>query len=194
MEFNMSDKVTFSPVTPERWPDFETLFGERGACEGCWCMFWRRPSHKEYKDNRGDSNKAAMKSIIEAGDIPGILAYVNDVPAGWCAVAPRSAYPALARSRVLKPVDEQDVWSITCLFIDKTFRKRGLSTGLLRAACDFAASRGASLVEGYPVEPDPDKKYADAFVWTGLASSFLMAGFYEVARRSLTRPIMRKKL
>jgi GNAT superfamily N-acetyltransferase len=194
MESDMNEKIAYSPVTPERWTDFETLFGEHGACEGCWCMFWRRPSRKEYQANRGDSNKTAMKSIIESGVVPGILAYVDGIPAAWCAVAPRNDYPRLVRSRVLKPVDDQEVWSISCLFINKAYRKRGLSAGLLQAACDFVASRGAKIVEGYPVEPDPDKKYADAFVWNGLASSYLKAGFMEVARRSPTRPIMRKRL
>lgn len=190
----MNEKIDYFPVTPDRWSDFEMLFGERGACEGCWCMFWRRHSHKEYQENRGDSNKIAMKSIIESGAIPGILAYVDSIPVGWCAVAAREDYPGLARSRVLKPVDDQAVWSITCLFINKEYRKRGLSAGLLQAACDFASTRGATIVEGYPVEPGPDKKYADAFVWNGLASSYLKAGFTEVARRSPSRPVMRKKL
>ncbi|HKQ62266.1 MAG TPA: GNAT family N-acetyltransferase, partial [Candidatus Polarisedimenticolaceae bacterium] len=90
---------------------------------------------------------------------------------------------------VLKPVDAAPVWSVSCLFVARAHRRRGISVGLLRAARRHAARHGALLVEGYPV--DPRGRAPDAFVWTGLASAFRQAGFTEVARRSPTRPIMR---
>jgi GNAT superfamily N-acetyltransferase len=92
---------------------------------------------------------------------------------------------------VLKPVDEKPVWSVSCLFVRRDFRRQGISARLIAEAAKFAARQGARIVEGYPVEPRTAKS-ADAFVWTGLASSFLAAGFREVARRSATRPIMRR--
>jgi GNAT superfamily N-acetyltransferase len=82
------------------------------------------------------------------------------------------------------------VWSISCLFVNKSYRRQGLSAKLLRAAVDFAAKRGARIVEGYPTEPSSDRM-ADPFLWHGIASAFLAAGFKEVVRRSPTRPIMR---
>ena len=96
--------LNFQPATPSRWPDVEELFGERGACGGCWCMFWRVP-RKDYEANKGAGNKRAFKRIITSGAKPGILAYIGKEPVGWCAVAPREDYIALERSRVLKPVD-----------------------------------------------------------------------------------------
>jgi GNAT superfamily N-acetyltransferase len=122
----------------------------------------------------------------------GVLAYVGGEPAGWCAVAPREATPRLEGSRLLARVDAQPVWSITCLFVARAHRRRGLSVELLRAACAQARAHGARLVEGYPV--DRDAAQPDAFVWHGLASAFRKAGFREVARRSPTRPIMRRSL
>ena len=181
------------PATADRWNDLEHLFGKRGACGGCWCMVWRQ-SRAEMNASTGDTNREAFKTIVESGERPGVLAYIGSDPVAWCAVAPRPTYPALARSRILRPVDDQPVWSITCLFVAKPHRRHGLSHRLLRAAVDFAGARGASIVEGYPIEPRDGSKQADAFVWTGIASAFLAAGFQEVARRSPTRPIMRKYL
>jgi GNAT superfamily N-acetyltransferase len=177
------------PATPARWPDIEKLFGERGACGGCWCMFWRIP-RKEFDSNKGSKNKRALQQIVADGGKPGVIAYLGKQPMGWCAVAPRSEYVALERSRILKPVDEQPVWSISCLFVAKQYRRQGVSTVLLRAAVDFAARQGARVVEGYPVEPS-STKMPDPFLWHGVPSTFLAAGFKEVARRSDSRPIMR---
>ncbi|UCG53717.1 MAG: GNAT family N-acetyltransferase [Candidatus Latescibacterota bacterium] len=181
--------MTFHPATPERWPDIERLFGERGACGGCWCMAWRLPRRK-WEDGKGAKNKRAFKKIITSGETPGIVAYIGDEPIAWCAVAPRAVYSVLERSRVLKPVDDQPVWSVSCLFILKPYRRRGVSTRLLKAATRFAKSQGAKILEGYPIEPAMERT-PDPFIWTGTPSAFLKAGFKEVARRSRTRPIMR---
>ena len=155
-------------------------------------MYWRL-RRKDYEAGKGDANRRRLKRLVTNGPPPGILAYVDGKPVGWCAIAPRENYPVLGNSRILSPVDDKPVWSVTCLFIARGHRRSGLSSKLVRAAADFARQNGARLVEGYPVEP---KKGAmpDAFAWTGLTGSFERAGFQEVARRSPTRPIMRKKL
>jgi len=181
--------LTFHPATPSRWSDLAELFGERGACGGCWCMFWRLP-RKEFDAGKGSKNKRALKRIVESGREPGILAYDGKEPIGWCAIAPRADYTALERSRILKPVDDHPVWSVSCLFIKKSYRRQGVSSMLLRAVVAFAKSHGAGIVEGYPVEPSMEKM-PDPFLWHGVPSAFLDAGFKEVARRSPSRPIMR---
>ena len=182
-------RLTFEPVTPERWRDFEALFGARGACAGCWCMFFRG-TRAVYKNNQGAGNKRRMKKIIMGGETPGIIAYRVTEPVGWCAIAPRETYAALERSKIMAPVDDKSVWSVTCLFIRKEFRRRGVSVRLLDAAAKYAASRGARIVEGYPVEArSPDEP--DPFMHQGPASAFRRARFEEVARRSPSRPVMR---
>lgn len=184
-----SESWRFAPLTPDRWPDLEALFGERGACAGCWCMWWRLPAG-EFEAGKGDPNRAAFKALVGSGAEPGILAYAGDRPVGWCAVAPREDYPRFERSRILAPVDDRPVWSVTCFFVDQSSRRSGLSVALLEAAVEYVAKRGGTLVEGYP----HDKGDAPpTFVWTGLASGFQKAGFEEVARRSPTRPIMRRR-
>jgi len=182
-------KLEFHPVTKKRWSDFEALFGEKGACGGCWCMLWRL-TRKEFEQQKGEANRQAMKAIMESGDIPGLLAYSGKQPIAWCSVAPREKFPALDRSRVLKKIDDKPVWSISCFFIHKDFRKQGLSVNILEAVITYVKEQGGKIVEGYPVEPKKGKT-ADVFAWTGLASFFKKAGFVECARRSETRPIMR---
>jgi GNAT superfamily N-acetyltransferase len=182
-------KLKFHPLTPARWRDLEALFGERGACGGCWCMFWRQ-TRAEYEKKKGSGNRRALKKIVESGKAPGILAYADGAPVGWCAVAPRTDYSTLERSRVLAPVDEQPVWSVPCFFVARPFRRRGLTAELLRAAVDFSRRKGAKIIEGYPVEARKGK-LPDVFAYTGLPSGFRKAGFVEVLRRSRTRPIMR---
>lgn len=152
---------------------------------------WARLKRADYVKQKGARNKAAFKKIVETGPAPGVLAYQGSEAIGWCAVAPRAEYLRLEKSRVLARVDDQPVWSISCLFIAKPHRRAGVSVGLLKAATDYAAKHGAKLVEGYPIEPDSGT-IPDAFAWTGLASAFRKAGFSEVARRSKTRPIMRR--
>jgi GNAT superfamily N-acetyltransferase len=184
----MVDKIAFHPLTPDRWNDFASLFGKHGACGGCWCMWWRI-ARSRYNEQKGEKNRRAMKAIVQAGEVPGILAYDGDEPIAWCAVAPRSSFPVIERSRILKPVDDEPVWSIPCFFVAKKYRRKGVSVKLIEAAVNFARKRGGRIIEGYPVEPL--KNQPDAFVWTGLAAAFRKAGFREVARRSETRPIMR---
>ena len=152
-------------------------------------MFWRL-ARKQFDANKGDANKRAFKSLITSGEEPGLIAYHGDEPIAWCAIAPREQYIGLDRSRILQPVDDQPVWSISCLFIKKPYRRQGVSAKLLRAAVDFAAQRGGTIVEGYPVEPSMEKM-PDPFLWHGVPSAFRAAGFKEVVRRSKSRPIMR---
>ena len=182
-------KFIFKPLTENNWKDFEELFGPRGACGGCWCMTWRLSS-ADYNKMKGRGNKEAMKKIVSQSP-PGILAYADGIAVGWCAIAPRKEYVRLQTSRVLQPVDDKEVWSVSCFFIKKDFRRKGLSTLLLGAAADFGFKKGASIIEGYPVEQKDGNAMPDVFAWTGITKTFLKAGFNEAARRSENRPIMR---
>lgn len=177
------------PLTPDRWPDLEALFGPRGAYGGCWCM-WFRLTRREFQERQGEGNREALRSIVGSGEVPGLLAYADGRPVGWCSVEPREAFPSLDRSRILKRVDGRPVWSIVCFYVARGYRRRGVMAALIRAAVRHAADRGAEIVEGYPVEPRKDRM-PDSYAYTGLAEAFRRAGFTEVVRRSETRPIMR---
>ncbi len=156
-------------------------------------MLWRLP-RKQFESQKGEGNREALKRLVESGEIPGILGYREGRPIGWCAVAPREHYPALSRSRVLKPIDDRPCWSVSCLFVHRQYRRTGVSVQLLRAAIAHVRGKGGTLVEGYPVEPKTDKPIPPVFAWTGVPRAFEAAGFVEVARGSPTRPIMRKEV
>ncbi len=182
--------LTFSPLTPECWDDFEALFGPRGALGGCWCMWWRL-KRSEWEAKRGEGNRAAMKALVESGHVPGLLAYAEGEAVGWVSVAPREDFGVLQRSPVLKPVDDQPVWSIVCFFVRKDYRGRGLTRQLIEAAVAYARSQGARIVEGYPIEPRAEE-IPTIYAYTGFFSTFVETGFVEVARRSASKPIVRR--
>lgn len=183
------------PVTPDRWDDLVKLFGlDRGAYSGCWCMWWRQRA-KEYERDRGAANGEAMRSIVEDGREPGLLAYRDDRPVGWVSVAPREEFGRLDRSRVLARVDDEEVWSIVCFYIDRRDRRSGVGTTLLGAAVRRASERGARWVEAYPVDLEATTvRKASAELFTGTLAMFEEAGFVEVARRSPTRPVVRRRV
>ncbi len=154
-------------------------------------MLWRL-ARKDFEAQKGEQNRLAMKNVVMARKHPGLLAYADDHVVGWCALAPREHYPALARSRILKPVDDQACWSIACLFVHRHHRKQGVATGLLRAAGQYVSKqKGVRFLEGYPVEPKNERPIPPVFAWTGVPRAFEEAGFVEVKRASPTRPIMR---
>jgi GNAT superfamily N-acetyltransferase len=155
-------------------------------------MSWRL-APKEFKAGKGAKNRRALKRLVDAGETPGILAYHGGKVVGWCALAPRSSYSFLRRSRILKEVDALPVWSVSCLFVLKPYRRRGVSSRLLEAAVRWAGSRGATIVEGYPTVPYAASVPAP-FLWTGIVSAFRRARFEEVARRSRSRPILRARV
>ena len=186
-------KVTVRPVTPSRWDDLKTLFGDRGAYGGCWCM-WFRLSGPEFRARSYDGTRRAMARLVRENRQPGLLAYVGREPAGWVSVAPREEFGRIERSPALRRVDDEPVWSIVCFYIDRRFRHMGLGKQLLEAAADHAARKGARIVEGYPWDTTTGRRISNAEAYIGLLPMFEAAGFREVARRSTSRPIVRKEV
>lgn len=155
-------------------------------------MHWRLAA-AEYEAGKGEENRRRLRERIGSEPPPGVIAYREEEPVGWCAVAPRDEFVRMERSRILAPVDDRPVWSIVCFFVARPHRKQGLTGALIRGACELAAAHGGSVVEAYPVEPRKNPM-PPVFAFTGLASAFLRAGFGEVERRSPTRPIVRLEL
>jgi GNAT superfamily N-acetyltransferase len=181
--------LTFQPLTPARWPDFEALFGQRGACGGCWCMWWRQ-TRAEFEARHGEKNRRAMKRIVDAGEVPGILAYRDGRVVGWCSIAPRECFGTLERSRILKKLDDEPVWSIVCLFVERSQRGQGVAEALARGALNHAARHGARIVEAYPTVPR-GRRLADISSFMGVPALYERVGFTCVARPSAARAIMR---
>jgi GNAT superfamily N-acetyltransferase len=165
-------------VDRDRWDDLTTLFGPSGAYSGCWCMWWRVPS-REFSANGNAGNRAAFRRRVDDGEPVGLLGYHGEEPVGWCAVAPRSAYPRILRSPALKPdrPDEAVVWSVPCFFIRRDQRGAGVAGALLAAAVRYASGQGATTVEGYPVDTTAGRRLSVAELYTGTVGLFTRAGF-----------------
>ena len=179
-----------APLTPDLWPQLEELFGPTGACNGCWCMYWRIGS--AYTKLPRDKNKAAFKAVVKKGPPPGLLALEDDKAVGWVQVTPRAALPGLDRARFTKAVDEKPVWSVSCFYVRPGYRGKGVSKTLIAAAVDYAKKQKAPALEAYPMTTDV--KRSNSGMYTGSASSFARAGFQTVAKPAEHRPIMRLDL
>jgi len=183
-------KLTVRPLTPDLWPQLEELFGRVGACNGCWCMYWRIGG--AYNQRPREKNKAAFKAVVKKGPPPGLLAFEGDTAVGWAQLTPRAVLPHLDHGRFTRKIDDVPVWSLTCFFIRKGHRGQGVMTVLLDAAIDYAKAMKAPALEAYPIKTDA--KRSNSGMYTGAASSFTRAGFKTVAVPAPHRPLMRLEL
>jgi GNAT superfamily N-acetyltransferase len=177
--------LTIRPLTPDLWPDLEDLFGALGACNGCWCMYWRIGA--DYRRRPREDNRADFRAVVEQDPPPGLIAFEGTLAVGWCQVTPRDALPCIDRAWRLRRVDDKPVWSLSCLYVRKGYRRRGITGALIGAAMDAARSAGAPALEAYPF----DAALSPSATGTGYASTFARLGFKTVARRAPPRPIMR---
>ena len=187
-------KLTVLPLTPDRWADLEAIFNARGCsiARGCWCMAYRRSGAQEPPPpgtTRASENKAQLEALVERGRPPGLIGYRGEVPVGWISIGPREDYAKLARSPVMKPVDDQPVWSVICFVVPTEYRGQGVARALLNGAVAYAREHGARLIEAYPV--DKPTRSNDESMWFGAKSMYDQAGFSEVARRKPHRPVVR---
>jgi GNAT superfamily N-acetyltransferase len=176
-------------LTASNWAAFEMLFGEKGACGGCWCMSFRLPNKEWEAGKKNGANKQKMKALADQKKPTGILALYENRAIAWAALAPRPDFEKLKRSRIHKPIDDKPVWSIPCTFIHKDFRNKGVSVALLKGVIAFAKENQIGILEAYPTIPSG--KLPDAFAWIGLYKSFEKAGFKIVDQTSKNRPMVR---
>jgi len=185
-----TDSIKVQAVTKKNWSLFVDLFGERGACGNCWCMYYRRSMTDFVAGKKNDGNFRAMRKLVWSGKPVGLIAIFKRKAVAWIALAPRRDFMKLSKSRVHKPIDDMSVWSIPCTFVRKEFRNRGVSVAILKGAIEYAAKHKIPALEAYPTIPT-QKKYPDSFLWVGLYKSFKRAGFRIVDRTSRSRPMVR---
>jgi hypothetical protein len=184
-------------ATPERWADLVAVFDGPGDPGRCWCQWFFRGAQADRV--HADGNRVALRRQVDDGPAPGVLGYVDGVPTGWCAVAPRPGYTRLTRSPLLRGLPPREladptVWSVTCFLVRRTGRKRGLAGRLLDGAVALARDSGGTLAEGYPIDLAVRSSTSSAELYHGPLSVFLRAGFAEVARPTPDRPIVRLPL
>jgi GNAT superfamily N-acetyltransferase len=189
-ESDFTDQLTFEPLTKKNWNNFVNLFGIKGACGNCWCMYYRLTKSDFNEGKADEGNKRAMKELVWEGKPTGLLGFYEGQAIAWCAFAPREDFMKLEKSRVHKRIDDKPVWSIPCFFIDKNFRRNGISVALLKGAINYAREKCIKIIEAYPAIPTQEK-LPDSFAWIGLYKSFERAGFEIADRKSKNRPMVR---
>jgi GNAT superfamily N-acetyltransferase len=178
--------LTVRAVTPELWPALESLFGRAGASNGCWCMYWRLgPGYRR----RPEENRAALQAITEQGPTPGLLAFEGDKAVGWCQLTPRAALPYLDQMWPGLAATEQPIWSLSCFFVLRGYRGRGVAAALIGAAVDSAWRARAVAIEAYPVDTGAARRTHNLF--TGTLTAFTRAGFSVVTRGPYGRVLVR---
>ncbi len=189
-DINITEEMTFDPLNTGNWGKFVELFGAKGACGNCWCMYYRLKKADFAEGKINDGNKDAMKELVWSGAPTGVIGFYGGVPIAWCAFAPREHYPKIENSRVHKRIDQKPVWSISCFFIDKQYRRMGVSVAMLKGVINYARTQGIKIIEAYPTIPTQET-LPDAFAWIGLYKSFERAGFTIVDQTSKNRPMVR---
>ncbi|MBC7886212.1 MAG: GNAT family N-acetyltransferase [Saprospiraceae bacterium] len=184
------NQLTFEPLSKNNWNKFVQLFGDKGACGNCWCMYYRLKK-TDFDEGKADNgNMMAMKKLVWEDQAVGLLGFYEGQAIAWCAFAPREDFIKLEKSRVHKRIDDQPVWSVPCFFIDRKFRRQGVSVAMLKGLVAYAQTKDIKIIEAYPAIPT-QKKLPDAFAWIGLYTSFEKAGFEIVDRTSENRPMVR---
>lgn len=182
----MADRITFRPVTSESWRDFEKLFESRGGPKSCWCTVWRTVEALPRAERPATAKKLEMKRRISSAEPVGLLGYLNSEPVAWCSIAPRDTYRA-SMSDVLPGDEKQRIWSIVCFFVSRPFRGQGMFQKMVAAAEEHAARNGATMLEGYPVDPD-----SPSYRFGGYLPAFEQAGYAVVSRKGSRRHVVRK--
>jgi GNAT superfamily N-acetyltransferase len=174
-------RVEIHPATVDRFADVATVLSPKKLdSPACWCLTYRL-RNAENSGLRGQDRPERLRRFCESNPPPGLVAYVDGEPAGWCSVAPRSTYHRLTVSRTIPRLDDVDVWSIVCFVVRPTFRRRGLAHDMLSEAVAFARSHDAPAIEGYPADPQ-DGRLSASFAFTGTTSLFEAAGFRRVVQ------------
>ncbi|NNC74519.1 MAG: GNAT family N-acetyltransferase [Acidimicrobiia bacterium] len=190
------DGFQVEPLTPARFDDFVTVLGSSGQ-SGCWCMYWIAGSSKEWSEGAAGGasarNREAFSGIVDEGPSPGLIAYDDGKPIGWCRVMARTQMPGLSNSRHFRTdLDIDGVWSLSCFVVRSSHRGQGLTSVLAKAAAVIAKEQGAGYLEVYPT--DTTDTTPPSSIYTGKASTFERLGYEVVQRLAAHKPMMRLEL
>lgn len=185
------------PVTPDRFDDFADVINPNRRDNHCWCLSHRLPA-KQIEELGDGSRERAARALCERDHPPGVVTYQDGTPVGWCSISPRDEIPRLARSRLIRPIDDVAVWSIICVVVRGGHRKQGVTSQLLEGAVAWAAGEGVPAVEAYPVDPRGGR-IDTTMAFVGTRAMFEKVGFEVVGETDavasrMPRLVMRRAL
>ena len=198
----MADELTVVPANEASFEDLQTVFGTRGSAAYCQCQRYKLRPKEAFAKFPVEERAARLREQTNAGEpeaetTSGLVAYVDGVPVGWCAVEPRPAYGGLVRNNRVpwegRDEDKADasVWAVTCIFARAGFRRRGIAHALAKAAVDHARQRGARALEAYPMLTEPGREVVWGELNTGTRDMFAAAGLEQVSHPTKRRVVMR---
>ncbi len=204
---------TTKELGPDTWPDFERLAPKQGSC---WCMYYHRSrpvTAKMSKEERNARNKTDKETLVRQGRSHAVLVYDGRTLVGWCQYGSREELPRIDAGRNYKrlvasknkyeppnfyrevepPSPDKKLWRITCFFVDKQYRGKGVARTALKAALESIRKHGGGIVEAYPVV---SKKLAanPEWMWFGSPSMFRRERFKPVAPLGTSYSLMRRTI
>jgi len=185
--------IEVTPATPDRWPDVETVFGVRGDPSSCWCQYFRLRG-KAWSDAEPLSLRDSLRAQLYDDPPPGVIAYDDGEPAGWCATAPRASYPRVLASPNWRSDAGDATWVVTCFVVRPGHRRHGIAATLLTGALDLATAHGATTAEACAVDTTESGRVPSADLYRGPLSVYLAAGFTVVRRSSPAWVLVRRPL
>jgi ribosomal protein S18 acetylase RimI-like enzyme len=185
-------------LSPDTWSDFAKLFAKHGGVQaGCWCMFYHRTgpvtSTAAGRLNWASRNRSDKRALVRRGSSQGILVYAGEQPVGSCQYGLKEQLPRIDAGRYYRKLelanDPGQLWRITCFFVDRDFRHRGIATIALRAALEAIRKKGGGVVEAYPVTNPRAVP-----IWFGSVGMFEREGFRKIAQLGRSTLVMRRTL
>lgn len=181
---------------PKTYADFAALAEKQG---GCWCMYYQRakPVKSGSLEEWARTNKRDKRRLVREGRSHAILVYEGEKPVGWCQYGPSEELPRIDEGRFYRkakrPDGDRRLWRITCFFVDRSHRRKGVARAGLTAALASIRKRGGGIVEAYPVV---SKKMAAVpeWLWFGTPRMFEREGFEKVSALGTSRVLMRKEV
>ncbi|QBX56513.1 GNAT family N-acetyltransferase [Nocardioides seonyuensis] len=191
-----SEAWTTQPVTAERFDDFADVINPNRRSTHCWCLSHRLRA-KDIDELGDGSRESAARALAARPGGFGVITYRDELPVGWCHVAPRSDIPRLVASKLIRPVDDLPVWSIICVVVRSGHRRQGVTAQLIEGAVAHAAAHGAPAVETYPVDPAGRMDLTMAFVGTRAMferQGFEVVGQTDAVASKMPRLVMRRMI
>lgn len=179
------------PLAADTWDAFAGLVERHnGIFGGCWCIYFHPDCEQRGQGYEG--NRALKRALVESGDAHAALVMVGEEAVAWAEFGTPEELPNIHHSKqYLAEADLLPDYRITCIFVDKRYRRRGFAKVALAGALDLIAAQGGGVVEGYPHEVG-EKRMSNSFVYNGTRAMYEEAGFEFVRPKGLKNTVMRR--
>jgi GNAT superfamily N-acetyltransferase len=170
---NRTTEYYCKPLTEDTWPDFAQLVEKHnGIWSGCWCLAFHQKGTGSSSGNREEKERLVRERRTHAA-----LVYGEGVAVGWCQFGPTDELPRIKHKRqYLLALTTLPDWRITCFFVDRDHRGKGVSAVALEGALSEIARLGGGVVESYPEDVE-DRRVSGSFLYNGAVSLFERYGF-----------------